>query len=116
MPKLPNADKAIIPLEKFTMYALSPDHPQGKHKARVFRAALGLTINEADFLRDEVKRLIQTAEATPQSPTQYGKRFVVDFTLTTDVGTATVRTALMIRKEEDFPRLTTCYVIEDTNQ
>ena len=33
---LPNVDEAIIPIEKFTKYALDPRHPVGKNKAIVF--------------------------------------------------------------------------------
>ena len=113
MAKLPNGDKAVVPLEKFTEYALNPEHPSGRHKARVFKAALGLTFEDAAFLQETVKKLASTHDATPQEPSAYGERYVIDFTLTTDSGTATVRSAWMVRKTEDFPRLTSCYVIED---
>jgi hypothetical protein len=38
---------------------------------------------------------------------------VIDFELTTDMGTAMVRTAWIVRKGEDFPRLTSCYVMKE---
>lgn len=40
---LPNADKAVVPLEKLLGYSLDSSHPVGKHKARVFASALGMT-------------------------------------------------------------------------
>lgn len=113
MAKLPNGDRAVVPLEKFTEYALNPEHPSGQHKTQVFKAALGLTLEDAAFLQKIVKAIASTHDATPQEPTAYGDRYVIDFTLTTDSGTATVRSAWMVRKDEDFPRLTSCYVIED---
>ena len=113
MGRLPNADRAIVPLEKFTEYALNPEHPSGRHKARVFRTTLGLTLEDAAFLQATIQATARTHDATPEAPTAYGDRYVIDFELTTDSGTATIRTAWMVRKGEDYPRLTTCYVIED---
>lgn len=113
MAKLPNGERAVIPLEKLTEYSLNPEHPTGRHKARVFRAALGLTLKDADFLREEVHLAARTGEAVASTPTEYGERYVIDFVMTTDSGSATVRTSWMIRKDEDFPRLTSCYVLEE---
>jgi hypothetical protein len=39
--KLPNSDKAIVPIEKLRDYSLNPSHSVGKHKARVFESVLG---------------------------------------------------------------------------
>jgi hypothetical protein len=39
--KLPNAESAIIAIEKLRNYCLDPEHPRGKHKARVFSSVLG---------------------------------------------------------------------------
>ena len=113
MPKLPNGDQAVVPLEKFTEYALNPQHPSGRHKARVFQAALGLTLEDAAILQETVRRIASTHEATTQQPTPYGERYVIDFELTTDSGSATVRSAWIIRHSDGLPWLTSCYVIED---
>lgn len=112
MAKLPNASRAIVPLEKLMDYSLNPEHTTGKHKARVFRAALGLTLDDAPMLREKLLDIVKTHEADPQEPTAYGERYVIDFELTTSAGTATVRSAWIVRKDEDFPRLTSCYVIQ----
>ncbi len=112
MAKLPNGDKAVVPLEKLVGYSLNPEHTTGKHKARVFKAALGLTLDDAPFLREKLLDIASTHEAAPQEPTPYGERYVIDFELTTTAGTAFVRSAWIVRKDEDFPRLTSCYVIE----
>ena len=110
MSTLPNAEKALVPLEKFTEYSLNPEHPTGRHKARVFQAALGLTLEDAPFLRDTVQQAVKTHDALPEAASTHGERYVIDFTLTTSVGTAVVRTTWIIRADEDFPRLTSCYV------
>ncbi|HMO25303.1 MAG TPA: hypothetical protein PKB10_03465 [Tepidisphaeraceae bacterium] len=46
--RLPNGDRAEIDRRKLVDYCLSPVHPQGKHKSKLFRASLGLTDAEAD--------------------------------------------------------------------
>ncbi|MDX2076396.1 MAG: hypothetical protein SFZ02_08180 [bacterium] len=111
MNKLQNPHKAIIPLEKLSEYALNPEHDEGKHKARVFKSALGLTQNDAPFLQKVIQEIIFTHEAKHESSNDYGERYVIDFELTTSVGTAIIRTAWIIRFSEDFPRLTTCYIV-----
>lgn len=113
MPKLPNGDKAIVPIEKFSEYALNPEHRTGRHKARVFKAALGLTQDDAEFLQARIKEIAETHDAITEVPTAYGERYVIDFELTTDDGQAKIRTAWMVRNSEDIPRLTTCYIVED---
>jgi hypothetical protein len=47
MALLPNADKAVVPLEKLRGYSLASSHPVGKHKARVFASALEMTEDDA---------------------------------------------------------------------
>jgi filamentous hemagglutinin len=38
---LKNAHRAVVGARKIVDYALNPNHPVGRHKARVFAAALG---------------------------------------------------------------------------
>ncbi|MGH7818267.1 MAG: DUF6883 domain-containing protein [Candidatus Binatia bacterium] len=40
--RIPNADRAVVDPRKLRDYCLSPIHPRGRHKARVFAAAVGL--------------------------------------------------------------------------
>jgi Domain of unknown function (DUF4926) len=51
MSRLPYAARAILDLRKLQDYCLSPDHPRGRHKARVFRDALGIGQHDAAWLR-----------------------------------------------------------------
>lgn len=39
---LPHAGSAILDIRKLAQYCLDPRHARGRHKARVFREALGL--------------------------------------------------------------------------
>ena len=114
--KLPNAEHAVMDITKLRDYCLDPGHPKGKHKARVLLSKLGITKNDAEQLRQAILEGVLFAEAVEQTPTSYGRRFVVDLSLSRGEGvvlsTALVRTAWIIRKEEDFPRLTTCFCPE----
>jgi hypothetical protein len=112
--KLPNAENAVVDIAKLRDYCLNPSHPEGKHKARVFLAKLGIDRNDAERLRQLILEGILTAEAPEQKPIAYGRRFVVDLQLEWYHGlvicTALVRSAWIIRNDEDFPRLTTCVI------
>jgi hypothetical protein len=113
--KLPNADRAVIDIEKLRDYSLNPNHPKGKHKARVFLAALGLKADDAARLREMIMEAILISEARAQPATSYGQRFVVDFYVTGFdkfvTTTITMRSAWIIRNDEDFPRLTSCFIL-----
>jgi hypothetical protein len=42
MEKLPNPEKAFIDLNKLIGYYLNPEHPEGQHKALVFKSTLNI--------------------------------------------------------------------------
>jgi hypothetical protein len=49
-------------MAKLEGYALNEEHPSGKHKARVFAAALGLTAADALLLKEKLLEIVQTHE------------------------------------------------------
>ena len=111
--KLPNAENAVVDIAKLHDYCLNPNHPEGKHKARVFKEKLGITKDDAERLRDVILEAVLKVEATEQESTEFGRRFIVDFQVSWPQGiimcTAVVRSAWIIRNDEDFPRLTSCF-------
>ena len=109
--KLPNADRAVIEIEKLRDYCLSSTHPRGRHKARVFITALGIAADDAQELKQAILFAITTEEATPTERDEYGQRFVVDFSMRRQGKEAAVRSSWIIRSGEDYPRLTSCYVL-----
>jgi hypothetical protein len=111
MAKLPNAENAIVEVRKLRDYCLSPDHPRGRHKARVFASALGLTAEDAEEARGALLSAALSGEADPAQEDEFGKRYVLDFEMKTGAGTATVRSAWIVRQGEDVPRFTSCYVL-----
>ncbi len=109
--KLPNAERAIIDLQKLLGYCLDLEHPDGQHKARVFKSALGIGKEQVEELREALINAIHTQEAIPTKRNQYGQKYIVDFVMSRAEQEATVRSAWLVRDTEDFPRLVTCYVI-----
>lgn len=111
--QLPNAGNAVVDIRKLRDYCLNPDHPEGKHKARVFLGKLGITANDSEWLRQRILEGVLLFEAVEEEPTEFGRRFVVDLPISrgagVDLSKALVRTAWIIRQGEDFPRLTTCF-------
>lgn len=109
--KLPNAHRAVVDVAKLRDYCLNPAHPRGRHKARVFAAALGMTAAEAYALRGALVTAAQTEQAVAGESDRYGIRYVLDFVMTGPAGRASVRSSWIIRTGEDFPRLTSCYIL-----
>jgi hypothetical protein len=109
--RLPNADRAEVDIRKLSEYCLSPVHPVGKHKATVFRAALGLTATDAHLLQEWLLRAAVSGEAVFGQTDEFGDRFQIDFEAAGPGGQAVIRSAWIVRAGEDFPRLTTCYVL-----
>jgi hypothetical protein len=60
---MPGAARATLDLRKLTDFCLSPTHPRGRHKARVFRDALAIVQAGADRLRDALLGGVVDAEA-----------------------------------------------------
>lgn len=108
--KLPNGDRALVPLEKLSEYSLNLANARGKHKARVFRAALGWTVENAGELRELLLERAQEAEVETGQHNGYGQIYRLDFTIPGPDGEVTIRSNWIIRDGEDFPRLTTCFV------
>jgi hypothetical protein len=115
--KLPNGQNAVVDIAKLRDYCLNPTHPKGKHKARTFLEKLGFTQSDAERLRQLILAgiLLPDVVATEQEPTPFGRRFVVDFEIQRGdrivLSRALVRTAWIIKHDEDFPRLTTCFCL-----
>lgn len=109
--KLPNGNRAHVDIAKLRDYSLDPAHKEGRHKARVFAAALGLTRNDVDWLRDQLLAAARTFDCQPGQKTDHGQRYLLDFALAHQGKSARLRSVWNVRPKEDFPRLITCYVL-----
>ena len=108
---LPNAKVAVIDIVKLRDYSLNLDHDTGKHKARKFKAVLGMTQANAEDLRQILLRVVKTHEAKPFTNDEYGQRYRVDFVLEWQGKEAIVRSGWIIEHGQTMPRLTSCYVL-----
>jgi hypothetical protein len=109
--RLPNAYQAVVEVRKLTEYCLNTEHPRGRHKARVFASALGITASNAEWLREALLESAHEHDASPGERDSYGQRYFIDFKMETSAGMAWVRSCWIVRDGEDFPRLTSCYVL-----
>ena len=109
--RLPDGDHAIVEIRKLRDYCLNPDNPRGSNKARVFAAVLGLTATDAEQLRTALLHAAHTGDAVAGELDMYGQRYTIDFTMTTETGSAQIRSGWIILHNETTPRLATCYVI-----
>ncbi|MFV1995633.1 MAG: DUF6883 domain-containing protein [Verrucomicrobiales bacterium] len=110
--KLPHAEEAIVDISKVRNYCLNPQHPRGKHKARVFKSALGLTQADAEDLKAKIEGIVLIANCQAGEEDSHGQRFVVDFEIERGGRSAPVRTSWIVKRGEEAPRLTSCYIRE----
>ena len=109
---LPNYEKAEIPRSKIEGYALNPANDEGKHKARVFKSALGFEQSTWELLRQRIVDELPYHEARPEQTSPWGDSYVVDLPVEGPNGnTAEVHTAWLFRPGADFPSLITLYVL-----
>lgn len=106
---LPNYDKAVIPIEKFTQYAPNPE--KDKNKAEAFEKALGYNLNNAEGLIKNIRNNLNKYNAVEKDDKGFGKRYEVLMTLIEEnKKIANVKTAWIIDNKTEETRLTSAYV------
>ncbi len=111
MALLPDAEKADIPRDKLADYVLNPEHETGRHKARVFRSALGFTAENWEDLRDQIATGVLSADISSVRVGLYGTRYSVPVMIEGTNGKShEVITAWIVEEEGQRPRLTSAYV------
>jgi hypothetical protein len=109
--RLPRSDEAILDIRKIADYCLSPSHPRGRHKARVFREALDLQRSDAAWLRDALLAAARSSEATQVAANARGTQWRLDVTIRRQGKSAVVRAIWIVRSGESVPRFVTCWVL-----
>lgn len=109
--KIPNAENALIDIDKLRFYCLNATHAKGKDKARVFKSALGITQAESAWLRAEMLRKLPFADAVQQIEDIYGIRYAVDMIITHHAKSATIRTIWIVERGDARPRFVTCRIV-----
>ena len=106
---LPNADKAVIPMEKFTQYALNP--ARQPNKAIAFELALGYNQDNAQKLIDNIKANITKFPAKNKGNKGYGEIYEIIMDLIGENGKiAKVATGWLNDISNGEMRLTSAYV------
>lgn len=109
--KLPDKEKAYIPLLKIKDYLLSETHPIGKSKAKFFRS-LGFNEMNADLLKQGLLTIARTEEIKEAVSSIHGVKYVIDGLLQTPAGEAVeVRTIWIIDNGHTSPRFVTTYPV-----
>lgn len=106
---LPNAENAVVDIRKLRNYCLNSEHREGKHKARLFLSALGMTADNADDLRQILLEVVKTNEVQLSRQDDFGQRYTLDFPVTWQNRSAVLRSGWIIENDSEVPRLTTCY-------
>lgn len=112
--KLPKGDQVQRTqiIDKLNTYALNTEHKDGKHKARLFKSKLGITFENKELLVQTLINVAKNNNYIFTENSQYGQKYVIDFHLTTPSGTSKIRSAWIIRFEDNYPRLTTVYPLD----
>jgi len=107
--KLPNGEFAVIPMEKLTNYCLNPNHSSGKHKARVFASALGITIENADVLKELIVQAALEGDVVQEDKTGFGNLYKVDWVIA-GRDQLILRTLWEITSHDPNPRLVSAFI------
>jgi hypothetical protein len=107
--RLPAAERAYVDPSKIRDYLLSPEHPIGRFKAVVFRAA-GYSREDWEELQQDLLQLARTGDVSMGGATRFGAKYLVRGR----VGRPThsivhVISVWIVRTAEDFPRFITAY-------
>src|SRR5437764_403525 len=94
-----NYEGAEILRSKIEGYALNPTHePDGKHKARVFKSALGFDQSNWELLKQRILDELPYHEAKLNQTSQWGDEYDVDLVIEGPNGnTAEVRTKWLLK-------------------
>ena len=109
--KLPDKEKAYIPLLKIRDYLLSETHPIGKSKAKFLRS-MGFNETNIDLLKQGLLNIARMGDVKEEVSSIHGVKYVIDGLLQTPRGEEVkVRTIWIIDKGQTRPRFITTYPI-----
>jgi len=109
--KVPNFETAVVPTTKLTDYLLSETHPDGKHKARFFKA-FGFSLDIWQTLESALRQHISGHEVAKVEMSSLGTRYVVEGIMVVPDGRSPlVRTIWFVRNQEEIPQFVTAYPI-----
>ncbi len=112
--KLPNIEQADVPPDKITEYLLNTEHQTGRAKA-LFFIRFGFSVAQWKELAEALIHHAHEHEVVKRETTRFGTRYVIEGALQTPgERTPRVRVVWFIPKDEQQPRLTTAYPLEES--
>ena len=109
--KLPNGERADIPLAKLLEYLLSPTHPVGKWKAKVFQR-YGFHAGNVELLKSGLLVIGTSQDIKETIHNRYGLKYIVDGSLQSPLGEVlNVRTIWIVETGKRAPRFVTAYPV-----
>jgi hypothetical protein len=106
--QLPNADRAVIPVEKLRDYLLNVAHPQNRGKARLF-AALGYTPGNWETLASDLRTQHLPNDATESGTSLDGVKYTIIAPLLGPTGSANIKSIWQIDFGSEVPRFISAY-------
>lgn len=107
--KLPNAELAIVPERKVTLYLLNRAHPIGGSKAAFFLHH-GFALDQWQVFAERLLRHALENEVVASDENPHGVRYAVDGPLATPAGKSlNIRTAWFIDHGSETPRFITAH-------
>lgn len=117
--QMPNYDKSVTPIEKFTKYSLDPNNPNNHGKAEAYKRGLGFDKSNAEILRRSIHKKIISGKYKPYDTEtdQYGIRYKYRLPIKGPNGkTKKVIAVYQIDKGKENPRMITNYLDKERNQ
>ena len=101
---------------KLEGYLLSPTHPTGRHKARLWSSVFGLSEGDGKLLEQLIREQLYQAEPVERGKTKVGPRWelVIPRFRGPNGNEGPVRTAWALEVGKSRPHLTTAYPIVHT--
>lgn len=113
---LPAEEQMTVPISKLIDYALSDEHPVGRHKAKLFSDLMAISKSEWRFLAYQIRNGLEQARLEKVEATQYGVQYRAQMELIGINGRVmTIETRWIIRANEPA-QLSTAFVASKDQQ
>ena len=109
---MPNYEKAVTPVEKFTKYSLNPDNPRADGKPESYRRGLGYTAENAEGLIRQIHEYVTSGNKPYEvEQAEYGVKYKFRIPVHGPNGkTKNVIAVYQIDNGKKIPRMVTNYL------